>query len=125
MTKEELIEQVKKNRLSELEYRMSYWDEEDQKLSELTDIEYVINEAEYLIEDITEDTGHLLHDDWKQAKSIIRLTKNGTRKRILFPSMDVAEGWRDEDVEWARSFLDEVKRTKKFIAMLKKMQKGE
>ena len=123
MTKEELIEQVEKNQLWELSYRLSYWDEEDQKLSELTDIEYVINEAEYLLEDITEDTGHLLHEEWKEAKACIRRTKNGKIKRMQFPSMEVMEGWRDSDVENARAFLDEVKRTKAFLKKLYKNQK--
>lgn len=119
MNREEIIS--KASNLKELAYRLTeWWDEDDQKDEGLSDIEYAIREAEYLIEDITEDTGHSLHDDWKEAKAIIRRTKDGKVKRISFPDMKVMDGWTDEEVRWAREFLDEVKRTKAFVKQLRK-----
>lgn len=117
-----LIELVKKQNLPELYYRASEcWDEADQKHEGLTDIEYLIREAEWIIEDFCEDTGHSLHDDYLWAKKLLKETDNGKRRPIDIATMSIKEGYRDTDIENARSIIDEVKRTKAFIRKLKRM----
>ena len=122
MTREELMNTLRKANLPELEYRATeYWDDEDQKHEGLTDAEYLLREAEWVVEDFTEDTGHCLHDEWLEAKATIKRTKNGKFKQIALPSFEIMEGWRDSDVKHARELLDEVKRTKAFIRKLRRM----
>lgn len=117
-----LTELVKKQNLPELQYRISeYWDEEDQKHEGLTDIEYLIREAEWIVEDFCEDTGHSLHDDYQWAKKLLKETDNGKRRPIDITTMRIKEGYRDADIENARSIIDEVKRTKAFIRKMKRM----
>lgn len=117
-----LTELVKKQNLPELYYRASEcWDEADQKHEGLTDIEYLIREAEWIVEDFCEDTGHSLHDDYLWAKKLLKETDNGKRRPIDIATMSIKEGYRDADIESARSIIDEVKRTKAFIRKLKRM----
>ena len=117
-----LTELVKKQNLPELYYRASEcWDEEDQKHEGLTDIEYLIREAEWIVEDFCEDTGHSLHDDYLWAKKLLKETDNGKRRPIDIATMSIKEGYMDADIENARSIIDEVKQTKAFIRKLKRM----
>lgn len=117
-----LTELVKKQNLPELYYRASEcWDEADQKQEGLTDIEYLIREAEWIIEDFCEDTGHSLHDDYLWAKKLLKETDNGKRRPIDIATMSIKEGYMDTDIENARIIIDEVKRTKAFIRKLKRM----
>lgn len=117
-----LTELVKKQNLPELQYRISeYWDEEDQKQEGLTDIEYLIREADWIIEDFCEDTGHFLHDDYLWAKALLKRTDNGKRRPIDIATMSIKDGYRDADIERARNTIDEVKRTKAFVRRLRRM----
>lgn len=117
-----LTELVKKQNLPELQYRISeYWNEEDQKQEGLTDIEYLIREADWIIEDFCEDTGHVLHDDYLWAKALLKETDNGKRRPIDIATMSIKDGYKDADIERARNTIDEVKRTKAFVRKLRRM----
>lgn len=117
-----LMDLLKRADLPELEYRVAEcWDIEDQKRSGLSDLEYLIREAEWVLEDFTEDTGHCLHDAYIDAKYLIKRTKDGKRRPIDISTMSVMAGFRDADIQRARNLLSEVRRTRAFIRKLRSM----
>lgn len=89
----------------------------------LTDDEYILREAEWVVEDFTEDTGHDLHDEYNLAKRALKATKNGKQYKM---TMDINmrnihyKGYTPWDVARAREVLDEVKTTKEFIKEARK-----
>lgn len=122
MNRQEIMAEVRRQGMNELAYRIeTYWDEGEQEREGLTDAEYIIREAEFVVEDYTEDTGNCMHDEWKWAKWLLRRTSNGKRRPIGLATMSIKEGFTDADIERARGILEEVKRTKAFI---RKMQKN-
>ena len=121
MNRQEILAEVRRQGMNELAYRIeTYWDEDERKREGLTDAEYIIREAEFVVEDYTEDTGHCMHDEWKWAKWLLRRTSNGKRRPIDLATMSIKEGFTDADIERARGILEEVKRTKAFIHKMQK-----
>ena len=122
MERTELLKMAREYDLPELEYRLSeYWDDDEREQEELTNVQYAIREAEWVVEDIEEDNGHCLHDEWLDAKALLRRTKNGKVRPLDMGTWKIKEGYRDEDIERARDIIDEPKRTKKFIRKLRRL----
>lgn len=123
MTRETLMSILAEANLPELEYRADeYWNEDERIREGLTEIQYLKREAEWVVEDYTEDTGHFLHDEWKAAKALIRRTKNGTRIPISTATFRPLDGYTPDEIQRARDIIDEVNRTKAFIRKLSKME---
>lgn len=119
---ENLEKMVKKANLPELEYRMSeYWSEEVREGEELTEAEYLLREAEYLLEDFDADTGHCLHDELLRARWLLRRTKNG-KVIPIDPNRGFRpkEGYEPKDIENAKNLVAERNRLKRFVDRLQK-----
>lgn len=102
--------------IPELERRIHY----AESLDGLTELEWLQREAEWLVEDYAEDTGHLLHDELKWAKRLLKETDGG--KRIPIDPMNgfrPKEGYGPHDIEEARQTVAEYKAAKAFARKVK------
>ena len=118
----ELVKMIEKARLYELEERiMSIEDDSDMKQEGMTETEYILREAEWLVEDF-EDDGCLIHDDLVDARRLLRETRNGKCIPI-----DISRGFRPKrgyekyNIDRAKNLVNEYNRTKRFVERLGRM----
>jgi len=90
----------------------------------MNELDWVIRECEWVLEDYTEDTGHIAHDEYLWAKNLLRKSKNGTRIVYSLETFQPFEEYSPENIELAKRTVQEVKDTKKLLKQLQKLRKA-
>lgn len=123
ITNNELKKMVDESGANELIYR-AYAFENDENLSE---IDYLIRETEWVLEDYTEDTGHCAYDEYMDAKYLLRKTKNGSCITYDIETFKPFYWCTEEAIRQAKALVQEVKDTRKLLKALRryKEKKGE
>lgn len=115
LVNKELAAMVKAANIATLNWRIYIADD----LEGLNEAEWVEREAQWIIEDYTED-GHALHDELKHARWLLKRTDNG--KRIPIDPMNgfrPMEGFTPQDIESARHTVAEYKSVRAFAKKMK------
>ena len=116
-----LIEEANSN---ELDIRIENLDEIARDMycddPDISDLEVLKNEIDYLVDNFNED-GHCLHDDLHEARAFIRNTKNG--KVFELTGCDLALSLKRNKARYndAVEIVDEYKRIKKLQGELRKV----
>lgn len=110
---------IKKADSAELEYRIHIMTDEDREGR--TDIEILTDEIDWLLYLYSEDSDSSYWFDLKEAKKLIRKTKNGTYIPISIETFRPLKGYAPHDIENARQIIAEYKRIKTVANKLAKM----
>lgn len=114
----ELAELVKAANLSVLNWRIFIATADD--MDGLSEAEWVKREAEWIIEDYTED-GHALHEELAWARWLLKRTENGKRIPIsIEDGFRPMRGFQPQDIKAARQVVQEYKAAKAFEKKIKR-----
>lgn len=125
LTDTELLNVLDRPHLCEIKYRIANSDIED--MEDLSELEFVSREAEWVLDDYTEDTGHILHDDYLWAKRLLKKTDNGKKIPLLIVfeptfQIKVQDGYSEADILCAKNIVEEVKATRSLVKQLQKIK---
>lgn len=94
-------------------------------MEDLSELDWLIEEASFVLEDFVCDTGSCLHDDYLWSKHLLKKTENGKCIPISIETFEPLKGYAPDDIEGARSVLKEVDSTRKFIHKLRNLKYGD
>lgn len=118
----ELADMLDRSCAWELRLRIAHACSEDVD-EDLSELDWLIEEADFVIEDFVCDTGSCLHDDYLWAKRLLKKTEDGKCIPISIETFRPLEGYTPDDISMARRVLKEVKDTKKLVRKLRSLQK--
>lgn len=112
-----LAAMVEAANINELNYRIHISEDTDG----MTEREWLEQEVQWIIEDFSEDNGHVLYYELKEARKVLKRTDNG---RIIPISIENGfkpiEGFAPEDIEYAKYLVNEYKAIRNFQKVLRK-----
>lgn len=120
ITDKEVLQILKKLNVYEVEESlMSYPEDERDGRS---DVEMLLNEAEYFLE-LYSDDGSAHYDDLKDARRLLRETEQGKRIPIdIYNGFKPKQGYYPSDIERAKRIVDEYNRLKRLVNKLYKLK---
>lgn len=95
------------------------FDEEDMQNEGMTREQYLLREAEWVVEDF-EDNAHCLGEDLISARELLKETKNGKRIPFSIQTLRPLPGYTPRDIAQAVRTINEYKNTKKFVRWFSK-----
>lgn len=95
------------------------FDEEDMQKEGMTREQYLLREAEWVVEDF-EDDAHCLGEDLISARELLKETKNGKCIPFSTQTFRPLPGYAPRDIAQAVRTINEYKNTKKFVRWFSK-----